>query len=66
MTENTTPFMHDDHNAEKSVDTISGATKEFLEARSATTPEAAKKEKIVGAIAIGIVLILVVIFALNS
>ena len=50
---------------EKPVDTISGATKELLEARSAGTPEDAKREKLIGAIAIGIGLIVLALFALK-
>ena len=51
---------------EEHIDTISGATTQLLEAQSATTPEGAKREKIVGAVAIGIALIIIVIFALIS
>ena len=51
---------------EKPIDTISGVTKEMFEARSAGTPEAAKNEKIIGAIAIGIAILVIIFFALNS
>lgn len=52
--------------AQKPIDTVSGVTKELLEARSAGTPEAAKHEKLIGAIAIVFAIIILTYFALNA
>lgn len=57
---------HESTNTNEPIDTISGVTKELFEARSATTPEAKKRESITGVIALVVALLVVALVVFLS